>query len=226
MKFQQFYKNFKLFLFVYVLSNGFKVYGVDVVGTCPSLRKETSIQLDKVEIKVEENEFKTEKKTFKTNKNIKKNEVIDIQREMNDWILKMKDPNMELPHDEKGEHSKLDKKEKLKHWIHSCKEGTLRIGLKENLNGKIEGKGKILFDKNSFCYKEHQVVKVIGTFVDGLLDGKVTIHFDDSSRSVATFRQGILNGLSRRFHCKFGHCDFDNEAWNNPGWLTEVCYEY
>jgi hypothetical protein len=221
MKFQKFYKFFYLFLFVYVFSNGFKVYGIEVAGTCPSLRKETSIQSEKVGIELNENEFKNEKKTFKTNKNMEKNEVFGFQKEMNDWIVKMKDPNMELPHDGKGEDSKLDKKEK--HWIHSCKEGTLGIGLKENLNGKIEGQGKILFHKNSFCYKEHQVVKVIGTFIDGLLDGKVTIHFDDLSRSVATFRQGILNGLSRRFHCKFGQCDFDIEAWNNPDWLTEVC---
>ena len=95
-----------------------------------------------------------------------------------------------------------------------------------NRAGRIEGRGQVDFIETTTCFVAFDVVRVDGTFVDGLLDGIASVHFKNSSFFVAPFRGGTVCGVSRTFDCKYGHCDYDDDSWNIPNWLSEVCTGY
>ena len=141
-----------------------------------------------------------------------------IKKELDRWIAKLKNPKLEFP-------TFVDDSDNdvIKHWLDSCREGDLGPGLRRNRAGNIEGRGEVVFGDKTTCFKVFNVVRVDGTFVDGLLDGMASVHFKNSSFFVAPFRDGSVSGLSRTFDCRYGHCDYeDPESWNIPNWLSEV----
>ena len=141
-----------------------------------------------------------------------------IKKELDRWIAKLKNPKLEFP-------TFVDDSDNdvIKHWLGSCREGDLGPGLRRNRAGNIEGRGEVVFGDKTTCFKVFNVVRVDGTFVDGLLDGMASVHFKNSSFFVAPFRDGSVSGLSRTFDCRYGHCDYEEpDSWNIPNWLSEV----
>jgi len=117
-----------------------------------------------------------------------------IRKEIEKWILKLKNPKLELLVIRENS----DKNDP--HWISSCSGRTLGRGLSKNFGGKIEGKGEMFFDKKSKCFQEFEVERVVGTFIGGLLDGMASIHFKNQSFFIAPFYRGSVSGLARDKH--------------------------
>jgi hypothetical protein len=89
-------------------------------------------------------------------------------------------------------------------------------------NGTIEGRGILSYPSDSICSTEKGIEIVNGSFVDGRLTGMSTIYFSNMSILRAPFYRGSVSGLARTFSCQYGECDFNEEAWNKPIWLSEV----
>jgi hypothetical protein len=149
-----------------------------------------------------------------------KTHEINPSQKLVKWFRSMVNPNTEEPIDA---HTVIKKGHILLDQCVKDKYSKLSSDLSHNSNGQIFGNGKAVFETDSFCYKTLQIDGIESHFQNGRPTGKTTIFFVDGSFAKTHFVNGLLNGLYRRFWCKFGPCDhFDLEAWRKPKHLREV----
>lgn len=80
----------------------------------------------------------------------------------------------------------------------------------------------LTFDETAACRKRFGIVSLRGHFSGGLLTGPATVAYEDDAVERLTLRDGVPSGLYRKFGCRFGACDFTEEAWNVPNVLEKV----
>ena len=79
------------------------------------------------------------------------------------------------------------------------------------------------FDVNSECYKNIRITRVEGFAKNGKLHGWCTLHEKDGTVVKGRFTNGILNGIVRKYRCKYGTCDIsDDNNVSKPTFLAEV----
>ena len=93
----------------------------------------------------------------------------------------------------------------------------------------INGNGTFVFHEKSDCKQLLKIDKISGHVINGDLEGPATVMFTNMERLVASFRGGVLNGISRMFRCEFESCGaFEDPELNQPTKLGEViqiiCY--
>ena len=87
----------------------------------------------------------------------------------------------------------------------------------------INGNGTFVFNKKSDCKQLLKIDKISGNIINGNLEGPATVIFTNMERLVASFRGGVLNGISRMFRCEFESCGaFEDAELNKPTKLGEV----
>ena len=113
-------------------------------------------------------------------------------------------------------------------YMYPCLNDTV-IWIKDRVKSEVMMKsingnnGTIVFPKESVCQKWLSIDNVTGKFINGQLEGCGKIIFKDKEIVIANFHQGVLNGVSRRFRCKFESCGaFEEPAENKPDQLGEV----
>ena len=89
----------------------------------------------------------------------------------------------------------------------------------------INGNGTFVFNKKSYCKQFLNIDKISGNIIKGNLEGPATVVFTNMERLVASFRGGVLYGISRMFRCEFESCGaFEDPELNKPTTLGEVLH--
>ena len=111
-------------------------------------------------------------------------------------------------------------------YIRKCENDTLmwdEKGIEYKGMRSINGNGTFVFNKKSYCKQLVKIDKISGNIINGDLEGPATVVFTNKERLVASFRGGVLNGISRMFRCEFESCGaFEDPELNKPTKLGEV----
>lgn len=111
-------------------------------------------------------------------------------------------------------------------YLRKCENDTLmwdEKGIEYKGMRSINGNGTFVFNKKSYCKQFLKIDKISGNIMKGNLEGPATVMFTNMEKLVASFRGGVLNGISRMFRCEFESCGaFEDPELNKPTTLGEV----